>query len=70
MKYLVLAGILLVIVTYYLRRNRGDAPTRRGTSMYDTDDGAINVRSADNVRLISDDQLDAIENDKRGAADA
>ncbi len=67
MKYLVLAGILFVVLTYYMRRNRGAAQTRRGTSMYNTDDGAINVRSADNVRLISDDQLNAIENDKRRA---
>ena len=67
MKYLVLAAILFVIVTYYMRRNRGRGQSRRGTSMFNTDDGAINVRSADNVRLISDDQLNAIENDKRRA---
>jgi hypothetical protein len=38
----------------------------RPSSFFGTSDHAINVRSADNVRLLSDDQIDAVE---RGADD-
>lgn len=71
MKYLVVAAIVFVIVTFAIRRRHVDEArtTRSGTprrpSMHSTEDGAVNVRSADNVRLISDDQLDALEHDAK-----
>jgi hypothetical protein len=67
MKYLILAAVLFVVITYSMRKRR-EAEAREArregderSSMYSTEDGAVNVRSADNVRLISDDQLDAME---------
>ena len=71
MKWLILAGVLFIAGTFLMRKRREpDASAdrepqsaRRG-SMYTEDDDAVNVRSADNVRLISDDQLSAIDGNR------
>jgi hypothetical protein len=70
MKFVILGLLLFIVVTFSMRKRReneardksGDPP--RGASMYKTGDGAVNVRSADNVRLISDDQLGAVDGNR------
>ena len=73
MKFVVLGIVLFVVLTFSLRK-RGDRvretpskPKGRKGTMFSTDDDALNVRSADNVRLISDDQIDAIDPNGREA---
>jgi len=67
MKWLLLAGIVFIVATYSMRKRREAEAraareyARRGESLYDTDVTASHVRSADNVRLVSDTQLDEIE---------
>ncbi len=67
MKFIILAIVLFIVVTFTMRTRRAPdsrepkGTRKRGASMYDADAGAVNVRSADNVRLISDDQLSAAD---------
>ncbi len=61
-------GFCAIVSLYDLRRRLKAfrKPPIRPSSLFGTSDYAINVRSADNVRLLSDDQIDAVE---RGADD-
>ena len=64
--YLIGAVPVIVVAGWGLRRLRRSQESRhesRKGKLFSTDDDAINVRSADNVRLLSDDQLDA--NDRK-----
>jgi hypothetical protein len=63
MKYIVLGFALFIVVTFWMRK-RGErrAPrSARKAAMFDSGGDSVDVRSADNVRLISDDQLNAID---------
>ena len=67
MKFVILGLLLFIVVTFSIRKRREDEARGktgvppRGASMYETDDAAVNVRSADNIRLVSDDQLRAVD---------
>ena len=64
MKFIVLGLILFTLVTYWIRKRGDPKPPKsaRKSAMFDAD--TVDLRSAENVRLISDDQLEKIESPK------
>ena len=60
--YLIGAVPVILVAGWSLRRlrHRHESPDEpRKGRLFSTEDDAINVRSADNVRLLSEEQLDA-----------
>jgi hypothetical protein len=65
MKFLLLAAVLAVAWALWRRSRPGGPSPRPGrpSNLFGVGERAITVRSADNVRLLSDDQVDRAERD-------